>query len=212
MGYVPQTIKKVYSYLLEITEPVVLLELGNQYIFPNGEKDIFGFRLSGDPTSNTSRDFWRYKQFDNHTYMDYNGKDGSIPVDLGVIYNTPNKYNVITNLGTLEHVGESYPKEDILLAQYNAFKNIHEFGTDHCLYFHLSPKVGSWPDHCPCYYTEEFFHSLAKSNKYKLIEGPVEYNYSIPQEMFVLTVYNKSKDNEFMSFESFSKLKGLEIV
>ena len=53
-----------------------------------------------------------------HTSIDINGLDGAIPLDLDtpIPANMRQKFRVVTNYGTSEHVNN----------QYSAFKNVHD--------------------------------------------------------------------------------------
>ena len=88
-----------------------------------------------------------------HTSMDLNGLDGALRIDLGkpVPADFLNRYNVITNYGTIEHINN----------QYDAFKNAHDMCRAGGIMIHSFPLVGNWPKHCRYYYDLEFVHKLA---------------------------------------------------
>ena len=218
MGYVVETIKLVSDILDTNPDLYSMLELGNQYIFPNGNTEVNNFNLNPYPGGNVAKSYFtqRYSSL-LHTSVDYNGQDGALKIDLSA----PNAlrhlglYDVITNLGTLEHVGEGHTDESLILkAQYEAFKNVHDSLSVDGVWFNLGPHVGSWPGHCPCYYTIPFFEELLSKNGYTEIRSPEKYTYSDPNtELFVLFIAHKIKDVEFMSLVEFKLLRGfMEIV
>ena len=67
----------------------------------------------------------------NHTSIDINGDDGSLQIDVrrdDLYEKLSFKFNVITNLGFTEHVGEGDVEENLFRNQYIMFKNMHELG------------------------------------------------------------------------------------
>ena len=67
----------------------------------------------------------------NHTSIDINGDDGSLQIDVrrdDLYEQLSFKFNVITNLGFTEHVGEGDVEENLFRNQYIMFKNMHELG------------------------------------------------------------------------------------
>lgn len=103
----------------------------------------------------------------SHTSIDWNGKDGALPLDLTKpIY--IEQADVVTNFGTSEHV----------LDQEMCFENIHNLSKIWMV--HQVPYVGNWENHglkqygFKCFkYDETFFEDLA-----------MKYNYEI-EDMFV---------------------------
>ena len=101
-----------------------------------------------------------------HTSFDINGRDGALPIDLSKIIENKeyyNKFDIVTNSGTSEHV-EPYE------GQYECFRNIHLCTNVGGMMIHIVPEDGSFRNHCPYYYTIEFFEKLAKYNKYEIME------------------------------------------
>lgn len=218
MGYVKETIQLVSNILDDGQTIDTMLELGNQYIFPNGNTEVNGYRLGNHPGSNVAKHYFAEK-YPNlaHTSVDYNGQDGALKIDLSIpkALSFTGPFDIVTNLGTLEHVGEGKSdKNAIFRDQYEAFKNVHNSLSQYGIWFNLAPKVGSWPGHCPSYYTVAFFQKLLELNNYIMIRDPEEYTYSNPvSEMFVLFIASKRDNSEFISFDKFNELKDLmEIV
>jgi hypothetical protein len=130
---------------------VRMLELGNQQIKKGGERQA-------------AKTFFEGKGF-IHTSFDLNGKDGALPIDLS--HPVPEKYHdmfdVVTNSGTTEHV-------EPLDGQFECFRNIHSCTKPGGVMIHIVPEDGSFPNHCPFYYTNAFFRKLAELNNYEVIE------------------------------------------
>jgi hypothetical protein len=77
----------------------------------------------------------------NHTSIDINGDDGSLQFDVrrdDLYKQLSFKFDVITNLGFTEHVGEGDVEENLLRNQYVMFKNMHELGISIYLSIHFS--------------------------------------------------------------------------
>ena len=132
-------------------ENVHMLELGNQKIKKDGKRQV-------------AKSFFERKGF-IHTSFDINGKDGALPIDLSMP--VPQKhygmFDVVTNSGTSEHV-------EPFKGQYECFRNIHLCTKSGGVMIHIVPENGSFPNHCPFYYTNAFFERLAELNNYKVIE------------------------------------------
>jgi len=97
-----------------------------------------------------------------HTSIDINGLDGAIPLDLDkpVPSSLENKFDIVTNYGTTEHVNN----------QYSVFKNIHVMCKVGGLMIHGVPAINNWPDHCRYYYSELLFRTLAVLCNYVVID------------------------------------------
>lgn len=135
-----------------------MLELGNQRIKrPVLKRDGL--------TSDVSKDYFIREGF-NHVSFDINENDGAINIDLSKDMSRTeffNKFDVITNSGTTEHV-EPYKR------QYECFRNIHRCAKVGGLFIHIVPEAGGFKDHCQNYYTLQFFEDLAKANNYDILE------------------------------------------
>ncbi len=162
MGYSAKTLDWVsnrvnshYKGALNIS----MLELGDQVI--------------DDPTikEQTGRDYFRNKSY-KFLSFDLNGKHGAKKVNLGLVNNKlawKNAFDVVTNMGTIEHVE---PRD----AQFNSFLNVHSWVKPGGLMFHSMPYTGNlsrdsrWSTHCRYYYSKEFFQNIAKENDYEIID------------------------------------------
>lgn len=110
-----------------------------------------------------------------HTSVDLNGEDGALPLDLRrpeLFYEFRCKYDVLTNLGTTEHV-------EPIEKQYECFSIIHDVVKPSGIMIHMVPDLeelensGAWKDHCSIYYRKEFFTELAQHCNYTILDSKV---------------------------------------
>lgn len=110
-----------------------------------------------------------------HTSVDLNGEDGALPFDLRrpeLFYEFRCQYDILTNLGTTEHV-EPVDK------QYECFSIIHDVVKAGGIMVHMVPDLeelnnsGAWKNHCSIYYKKEFFTRLAEDCNYTLLDSKV---------------------------------------
>jgi len=136
-----------------------LLELGNQHIRRNVRKKYkINFIISKEYFESLGC---------KHVSIDWNAKEGSIPLDLSKPINDKklyNKFDIITNFGTLEHIiNGDY------CGQWQAWKNIHDMAKKETIFIHSLPLINSWPTHCKIHYKPEFITNLAKENNYEIL-------------------------------------------
>jgi hypothetical protein len=93
--------------------------------------------------------------------VDVDGRAGSVVMDLnfdGVPEDHKNKYGLVTNHGTSEH----------LINQLNLFKVMHDFTKIDGVLLHAVPFMG-YVDHGFFSYHPNFFEALARYNSYEMI-------------------------------------------
>lgn len=125
-----------------------MCELGNQLM-----------RGSTGKPCRTGKEYFA-PRFD-HVSIDLNGEDGALPLDLArpiVEADLLGSFDVVTNVGTSEHVYD----------QYQCFANIHRLAKMGGLIIHISPTGSSWPNHERTY-TEAFFARLMAHGRYRLL-------------------------------------------
>jgi len=92
-----------------------------------------------------------------HVSVDWNGKDGALPLDLRKPLDL-GLFDMCTNFGTTEHISE----------QYQPWKSLH----DHCavdgVVVCATPIPGDWCWHGNHYPTEEFYIQFAERNGYEV--------------------------------------------
>jgi len=139
----------------------------------------------------------------NHTSIDINGKHGALALDLSKPLSDKyfNKFDIITNYGTIEHVEN----------QYECFKNVHNMLKIGGIAIHGVPFINNWPAHGRYYYSLDFFEMLARNNKYDIIDLCVlnEEFYAHPRNL-VAAVLKKINADEFNSREEFNSIPILD--
>lgn len=145
-----------------------------------------------------------------HTSLDINGNNGAISVDaredLTKVINK--KFNMITNLGFSEHVGEQDVEINLYRNQYAIFKNLHDFGMNGTVYYHMLPRTGHWNKHGVADYDRDFFFQLLYRNQYEIIIAPTyidKHHYKAPKNNIIVS-YMKVNNNPFMDFDQFKQL------
>lgn len=95
-----------------------------------------------------------------HVSIDWNGKRGSVPLDLrSEVEDFREYFDIVTNYGTLEHVDN----------QYYGWKNFHNFARVGGIMVHAIPPIGDWPRHCDYRYSKNFFVVLSRLNNYSIL-------------------------------------------
>jgi hypothetical protein len=163
MAYLPEYLDFVMDSInLEyyVTASLSMFELGNQRFiggqFTTGKEHFENLGMT-------------------HTSVDLNGEDGALPLDLRcpeMFYEFRCKYDILTNLGTTEHV-------EPIEKQYECFSIIHDVVKPGGIMIHMVPDLeelensGAWKDHCSIYYRKEFFTKLAQHCNYTLLDSKV---------------------------------------
>jgi len=137
-----------------------------------------------------------------HTSIDINGKNGALPINLDKPVPTAllDRFDVITNYGTIEHVNN----------QYQVFKNVHDMCKKGGIMIHVFPLKGHWPRHCRYYYSEVFVKGLANASNYRIINYTIldKDDYKTPNNLIAVT-YIKKENNKFISKEEFDQIGGI---
>lgn len=127
-----------------------MAELGNQSL----RKDVLGVQIP-------AKVFFSAMGI-AHTSIDINGKDGALPIDLGLPITQPDlveQFDVVTNFGTIQEVAR----------QHAAWQNVHRLAKVGGLFLHLVPQAGSWAGKFRITFDEKFFPALAKCCAYELL-------------------------------------------
>lgn len=98
-----------------------------------------------------------------HTSIDWNGEDGAIAADLRKPLNFlleeavgRSRFDMVTNIGTSEHVGE----------QSGCWRNI--IAAAQSWIVSITPHPGDWPGHGLFYPTRRFYEQLAQRNQLQI--------------------------------------------
>jgi hypothetical protein len=135
--------------------------------FYSGEKaKTFTIELDEIMASNDDKKIFTLAKFFYRVIFDYkhysaidlNGTSSAVAFDLNHQIDTTKKYDLVTNLGTSEHV----------FNQFQFFKNIHDITRPGGLMIHSLPNQGCY-DHGFYNYHPTFFFDLADVNQYGLI-------------------------------------------
>lgn len=158
-----------------------LLELGDQEIHDNSI-GFFGQKLR---SSNIFKPL-------SYTVYDLNKQDGVINFDLSIRHDKYEKFDIITNFGTTEHV-------ELEEGQYNCWYNIHNLLNVNGTIISIVPcDNGFWEKHCRYYYTYNFFKNF-ENYGYELKK------YKITLDGNCLAVLTKNKNINFMPGNIFWK-------
>ncbi len=200
MGYVSTTlnnlltiIRKNYGNLQEIK----LLGLGDEIIWDVTKNyDVFiDYNFNGEPDLES---FFKFIGFS------YSSHDNNLKNKI-VFENC--HFDVITNLGGTSQINNDFCKKN----QYEIFKYIHDIGKIGCIYYHVLPFTNNWKNN-NCDYNFDFFKTLCEKCEYEIIIEPFLELYRMnDNEKLISIFYKKIKNNQFLSFEDFSNIPGLQI-
>ena len=164
----------------------ILLELGIQESYFDSD-----FKYLRE---NLSSFFLEYISLDLHNIP------GVTIFDLSQFKPTEFNADIITNIGTSEHV----EYED---GQYNCWKNMHSWLKVGGICIHELPEIDSWKDHCRYYCSFNFFHNLEKYG-YEILE--LKKHYHEEQGNLIWCVLRKKEVLDFMSMEEFYKIMKID--
>ena len=139
-----------------------------------------------------------------HISIDLNGMYGSLMIDLclPVPMELLNRFHLVTDFGTIEHVNN----------QYQVFKNVHNMCSLNGVMVHTLPSQKYWKHHCKYFYSREFFIELAKLCNYKILALEVKspYDPPHPKTKLVFVAFLKQTNNKFISGKNFDELEIFE--
>jgi len=175
-----------------INEQKTVLELGAQNLY-----------VESYPGAPYADKYYKAKGLE-YTCIDLNKENNAIELDLS-IKQTLDKYDIVTDFGTSEHVGID-GKHDTK-AFYNCWLNKHNSCKIGGLIISENPKTGNWPGHGFNYVTENFYRQLAEANGYEILEiGEHPAMNNTTDGWNIYCVLRKTKD-KFMTLTNF---RGLE--
>ena len=144
LNQINEHVNKIYSS----TKNLTMLELGNQVINQS----------AGPITEKTGKEYFTKLGY-IHTSIDLNGLDGAEVKDLsklGDFNEFKEKFDVVTNMGTIEHVE---PFE----SQYTAFLNAHNSLKIGGVIIHQAPEIKvSKKGHAQYYYDLDFWDTIVE--------------------------------------------------
>jgi len=183
------------DYAMAVTVPFPLkgkwiVELGNNHI----REDVKKRRNISYPTGKIYFESLGM----NHRSIDLNGKDGAIPLDLGKPIKSSDwirKFDVLINPTVSTDVNEKYGK----FAQWECWRNIHNFVKVKGTFIHILPRVGHWIGRYKTFgnaYDCEFVENLAAYNNYKI--NIIGYLMNVPTFDYVVCCLQKLSNRPFM--------------
>lgn len=134
-----------------------------------------------------------------HISIDLSGNHRSLVIDLSntiLRSDLLHKFNVVTNMGTSEHV----------LNQYECFKNIHNLCKLRGLMIHAVPVNYFWREHGLFQYPMQFFEGLANYCHYRIYRKEIKRWGNKKDRDFVCCALVKSEERDFVDTETFSNL------
>ena len=200
MGIRAHSLKFIHSIIDDLGAPLEILDMGNTYIkgdaidYIKQTYVLENFTFIGDYI--TSKDYFTALGH-NHTSIDLNEKEGSLPIDLRLPIidddKLVNNFDVILDIGTSEHVDN----------QYMNFKNLYELCKVGGLFIHVLPMKDYHENHCKYKYTPEFFNELATANGYELV---ILKNVMFNDQIEINCCLKKGSKSGFMSEDGFINL------
>lgn len=136
--------------------------------------------------------------------VDLNGENGALKLDLSKEQGNCAPYDLVTDFGTSEHVGNNGQHD--IEAFYNCWLNKHNWCMDGGIIISENPKTGNWPGHGFNYVTKDFYVKLAEANGYKILElgeHPAMGNFTDGWNVYCAL---KKGSGKFMSLEEFKNL------
>ena len=140
-----------------------------------------------------------------HISIDWSGMYESLPIDLclPVPEEMLDRFHLITDFGTIEHVNN----------QYQAFKNVHDMCIKNGIMLHTIPTLNYWKFHCLYLYSKEFFFKLAELCRYKILDLKIKNCCDPPRfkRDLVYVALLKQNNNNFISEKKFNELDIFDI-
>jgi hypothetical protein len=172
----------------------------NDKVLELGAQNLYASEFEGSPYADL---YYKRKQCE-YTCLDLNEENNALNLDLATKLSL-DKYNVVTDFGTSEHVGIN-GKHDAK-AFYNCWLNKHNACEIGGLIISENPKTSNWPEHGFNYVTENFYRQLAYSNGYEILEiGEHPAMNNTENGWNIYCVLRKTQD-KFMTLTNFKKLE-----
>ena len=172
--------RKKYTRYIEKHAANIVGDLKGKFMLELGDQELKGMKKI--TIAKTGKEYYESKGV-IHTSIDLNGRRGALKFDLSQPIDMPewiNHFDIITNLGTTEHVE---PQS----SQYECFKNIHNFLKVGGIVIHVVPDIeirkkhNFNTNHANNYYAESFFEMLTCDGiAYDLIDlTKSSYNFMV---------------------------------
>jgi len=161
-----------------------MVELGNQIMnleFNQGQ---------------SAKDYFTQLGFD-HVSIDKNGLNGAVSADLSKPIRHPWSADIVTDIGTSEHVSDLY----------ECLRNVLSFCKNGTMMIHKNPLTGHFPEHGFHFYTLEFWKEwadLCNLEVFELYEFPIYHNTETGFE--TIAVLRFTKDSRIPTLEEYQKI------
>ena len=166
-----------YEQLENFAKVFCIKEPVPKFITPNNKIIAHGALEHLAESAPSSQIFWRWAKYE-YMSIDVDTQFNSIALDVnfdGLPKKLRNKYSLVTNYGTTEHVAN----------QLNAFKVIHDLTALNGVMVHALPSQGML-NHGLINYNPKFFWMLCRSNDYEVIDFRYGYDktgYEFPDNI-----------------------------
>ncbi len=133
-----------------------------------------------------------------YTCIDLSEENNCLVLDLSkpIPVNLHNKFDLVTNFGTGEHVKDLY----------ECYKNIHDLCKIGGVILCENPKTGNWHGHGFHYLEQSFYNNLASHANYEILKlGEHAAMGNITDGWNIYCIYKKT-ENQFCNREEFEKL------
>lgn len=137
-----------------------VLELGSQNFYQNYEGLKYG---------EYADKYYNVKGIEKYTCIDINGKNNALVLDLSKETRLLEKYDLVTDFGTSEHISSSFDVEPLYWCwktKFDSCKNI---------IVGSNPASNNWPKHGAYYYTLDFINTLSQLTGMKIILNEEKY-------------------------------------
>jgi hypothetical protein len=122
-----------------------------------------------------------------HVSIDWNGQDGALPYDLQQPLPLDRTFDVVTDIGCIEHVEQQEP----------VWRNVHNFS--HGYMVHILPLVNTWKGHGLYKYEMEFLRTLAQVNQYVIeVLDLKDWWGTKPNRICICARFKKEKETSFI--------------
>ena len=131
-----------------------VLELGSQNFYHNYGAVKYGMYAD---------QYYKVKGVEHYDCIDMNGENNAKVWDLSKPIPPFALYNLVTDLGTQEHISSEMNME----ALYNCWATKY-FASGH-LILSANPKTGNWPKHGAYFFTTKFYEELAYLTRMRIV-------------------------------------------
>jgi hypothetical protein len=165
-----------------------------------GAQNLYNENITPAPYANV----YYAKKGIEYFCIDLSKENNCIEWDLSQKQDVDKKYQLVTNFGTWEHIGDN--GKFGIEASYNFLHTMHKLLEIGFPIIHENPKTGHWEKHGFIFMTQEFYLEFVKVSGYEIIYiGEVGAMGNWETGMNVFCVLEKKSD-KFPTLAQFKKL------